>query len=126
MNFKSYTTDTYTVISLPEGALNGNVAEALLDECTGLTESGSPAIILDCAACQSCDAAVPDTLAALHESCYSAGRSLALMGASGQLLSALRESGAADVLNLAPTLAEAVDIISMEALERDLMGEDEG
>ncbi|MCB0541650.1 MAG: STAS domain-containing protein, partial [Bacteroidetes bacterium] len=80
--------------------------------------------IIDMQQCSKTDNTSFPALAELHEDCYMNQRSLVFTGIQAPVLDALNENELAEMLNIAPTMQEAVDIISMEILERDLMNED--
>jgi len=60
----------------------------------------------------------------LHEDCYSNGRSFVIVSLTGLAARQVKESEMASSLNIAPTQAEAVDIVNMEILERELFNEE--
>jgi hypothetical protein len=61
---------------------------------------------------------------ALHEECYGMGQSLVFTGIRPEVMNTLKQHEANQLLNIAPTMIEAVDIVSMEILERDLLSEE--
>jgi hypothetical protein len=60
----------------------------------------------------------------MHEDSYSNSRSLVFTGIQSEVMKAMKEEELDLSLNIAPKMIEAVDIISMEILERDLLGEE--
>jgi len=60
----------------------------------------------------------------LHEACYNEDQSLVFTGIQPAVLGAMQQKEIDLAVNIAPTEVEAVDIISMEILERDLFNED--
>ena len=124
MEFKIDTRPAYTAIELPEGSIDATMAAALDEKCTELAEEGSQNFLIGTAACQDADREGVAALAAMHETCYAAGRSIVFTGTQSGVLAALKEAGLDMALNLAPTEADAVDIISMEILERELLSEE--
>jgi hypothetical protein len=61
----------------------------------------------------------------MHENCYNNSQSLVFTGVQANVLTQLQEKELDTVLNIAPKMIEAIDIISMEILERDLFDESE-
>ncbi|MBL7717926.1 MAG: hypothetical protein JNL72_03750 [Flavipsychrobacter sp.] len=75
--------------------------------------------------CLSCDKNALTGLAELHEDCYSNEQSLVFTHVPQELLQALKAEELDSALNIAPQMIEAIDIVNMEILERDLFGEEE-
>ncbi len=90
-----------------------------------MRQSGSPNFIIDLQNGLSIAPEAIDKLVQLHEECYEAGCSLVLTAIKSPVLAAIKESGADEILNIAPQMIEAIDIVSMEILERDLFNEEE-
>ena len=124
MEFKIDTKASYTHITPVYEQFNAIMAAALAAKCTDLSESGSQNFLIDLKACQSGDTSGLEELVQLHENCYASGQSLVFTGVNSAIGSILKEQDADQLLNIAPTEIEAIDIISMEILERDLFNEE--
>lgn len=124
MEFKIDTKENFTQISPVNEHLNANMAAELARKCSELTDSGSNNFIINLDACQSAEADAFETLANLHEELYGNGQSLVFTELTPEVLQAIRDAQMDSAINIAPTEAEAVDIISMEILERDLFNEE--
>ena len=124
MEFKIDTKPTYLVITPVTNHFDANLADALRQKCTELTESGSHNFIIDLHNCLDADKASLAGIIALHEDCYNNAQSIVFTGLQDDVMNALKEEETNEVLNIAPKMAEAVDIISMEILERDLFNEE--
>jgi anti-anti-sigma regulatory factor len=124
MEFKIDTKPTYVQITPVYNHIDANLTAALRQKCNELTESGSQNIIIDLHNCLGADDISLNELPELHENFYASNRSLVFTNLSASLASIFKERELETMLNIAPTLAEAVDIISMEILERDLFGEE--
>ena len=74
--------------------------------------------------CDNMDKNVVPGLMALHEDCYGLEESLVYTNISKQSIAILKEDESDLLINIAPTMKEAIDIISMEILERDLFSEE--
>jgi len=103
--------------------LDANWTEAIRQKWKELTESGSRNIIVDLRHCTSTDEKIEAKLVALHEEVYEARQSLVFVHLAGDLLAQLKGNEDEMLLNIVPTEEEAIDIISMEVLERDLFEE---
>ena len=124
MEFKIDTKPTYMVITPVTNHLDANLAEALRQKCTEFTKGCGNNFIIDLHNCLDADKSSFGSLAALHEICYEQSRSLVFTGLQDEVMKVLKEEEIDLVLNIAPKMAEAIDIISMETLERDLFNEE--
>lgn len=125
MEFKIDTKPTYSIITPVTNHLNANLTEAIRQKCEALAESGSANYIIDLHNCLDADKASFEDLALLHEQSYNNSRSLVFTGVSEAVLKEIKSTGADEVLNITPTMIEAIDIVSMEILERDLFNEED-
>lgn len=123
MEFKIDTKPTYLVITPVTNHLDANLADALRQKCTE-SEGDVHNYIIDLHNCLDADKSSFNALIELHEICYENGRSLVFTGLQDDVMKIIKEEEADLALNIAPKMAEAVDIVSMEALERDLFNEE--
>lgn len=124
MEFKIDTKDAYTLISPLSDQLDDNLAAALGEQCTLLAENGSQNFIINFEHVKTSVCQALGTLLTLHEQCYENERSLVFTGVGEELLQQLKHEQLHLSLNITPTLQEAIDIVSMEILERDLFNEE--
>lgn len=125
MEFKIDTKPTYTVITPVDARIDANMTAALGQKCEELATSGSCNYIIDLQHCTSGDNTSFDDLVQMHENCYNNSQSLVFTGLQNGVMQQLQELELDNVLNIAPQMIEAIDIISMEILERDLFNEEE-
>jgi anti-anti-sigma regulatory factor len=124
MEFKIDTKNSYTEITPVANHLNAILTDALCQKCKQLTESGSLNYVIDLQNCIDADKTSFESLAELHQYCYQKERSIVFTGLQEAVSNAIKEEGIDEVINITPTLAEAIDIINMEILERDLFKEE--
>ncbi len=124
MEFKIDTKDTFTVITPAAEAIDAKLADLLAKECALLRQKGSKNFIVDLQFAQTLNAEAIDMLADLNEDCYSSDESLVFTGITAPVMAVIKEHEADLLLNIAPKMIEAVDIVSMEILERDLLSEE--
>lgn len=124
MEFKFDTKPTYTIITPVADELDAALTEKLADKIklTGNNEGNN--FIIDLQECKKADISSFPELADLHDWCYENQRSLVFTAIAPEILQQMQEEDLTESLNIAPTMAEAADIISMEILERDLMAEE--
>lgn len=125
MEFKIDTKPTYTVITPVDARIDANMTAELGRKCEELATSGSSNYIIDLQHCTSGDNTSFDDLVQMHENCYNNSQSLVFTGIQNGVMQQLQELELDNVLNIAPQMIEAIDIISMEILERDLFNEEE-
>lgn len=123
MEFKIDTKPTYTVITPETGDLSVNLAEEIRQKVKEATETDSHNFVIDLTNIENMDMASGDHLLDLHNELYSNGRSLVFTSMNESIMNTMKKGQYHLSLNLAPTMIEAIDIISMEVLERDLLGE---
>jgi anti-anti-sigma regulatory factor len=124
MEFKIDTKPTYIVITPVSNHLDANLAAALRQKCNELTENGSYNYIIDLHNCLDADSKSFHFLTEFHEDCYSNNTSLVFTNIQDEVMSELRKDETHTAINIAPTMQEAIDIVSMEILERDLFDEE--
>jgi len=124
MQFKIDAKDKYTVITPESGTADANMSEALAQTCAKMTEKGSRNFIIDLQHCQSATDDALQQLAQTGADLYEQGISFVLAQVSNSLLQQIKNNDLLDALNHAPTLQEAIDIVNMEILERDLFNEE--
>lgn len=123
MEFKYDTKPTYQVITPITDILDAKLTEALHKEISESTDATN--FLIDLENCKHTDSTSFSQLANLHEYCYTHEKSLVFTAINNDILQELKKSEIDTIINIAPTQIEAVDIISMEILERDLFNEDE-
>ncbi len=125
MEFKIDTKSTYILITPVFNDLNAAFVSALRQKSRELSENGRNNFIIDLHNCLEADPKSFPGLAEMHEDCYSNEQSLVFTNIQDAVLQSLKQEEMDTAINIAPTLIEAVDIVSMEVLERDLFGEEE-
>jgi anti-anti-sigma regulatory factor len=124
MEFKIDTKPTYVQITPITNHADAILTVALSQKCKELTESGSDNFVIDLHNCLDADNTALSNLADMHAELYNNNQSLVFTNVQQEVLNALKQTEIDSVINIAPTTIEAVDIISMEILERDLFGEE--
>ena len=124
MEFKIDTKPSYVILTPVSSSLDANLTDAIRQKWETLAESGSSNLILDMQNCTVADETAYDDLLSLHEFGYENGRSFVITGLQNEVAQSMKEKELHHTLNIAPTIIEAVDIVSMEILERDLFNEE--
>ncbi|MBS1630390.1 MAG: STAS domain-containing protein [Bacteroidetes bacterium] len=124
MEFKIDTKAQHLLITPAGGPLSVNMAARMEAQLAQLAETGSGHALIDLSHCQSAEEGIFEHLALWHERAYATGHSLVFANPSQAFLQAARDAQMEGAINLAPTLAEGLDIISMEIIERELFDEE--
>lgn len=124
MEFKIDTKDTFTIIVPETAEINAKMTGELMEKCREMRQSGSNNFIIDLANCAKLEKNAVEGMVALHEDCYGNEQSLVYTGLNKDVMNILKENDTDLLINVAPTMKEAVDIVSMEILERDLFKEE--
>ena len=119
MKFKIDTKEKIVIFS-PEGdSLDAHLSASFVAGITHYPDLEGRNLILDMAGIQNTDAAGKEAILAVYRHCYDNGRSCALARLNSGLTAFFTENHP-EVLNLAPTLEEATDLVMMEELEREI------
>jgi len=124
MQFKIDTKPTFTVITPLNSNIDANMTAALRQKWKALTESGSGNAIIDLSCCTSADESAFAQLRELHEEVYGNNQSIVFTNLQPPVWKVVKHEEADILLNIAPTMQEAVDVVSMEILERELFDEE--
>ena len=115
---------TYTIITPECSILDRILVDALLDkiEETKTTTSGMY-IIVNLSNCETMEHDAFESLLHLHTTLYAQDGSIVFTGINESVMQKMKQERLHLSINLTPTMEEAVDIISMEIMERDLLNE---
>ena len=117
MTYKIDTKDKFDIITPQIPDFNYTMAEELITLCKQMQKSDK-SVIIDFINVASTEERLAKEIETLHTTFYNSNLSFAICNIKANLKPVF-----SDELNIVPTLAEAIDIISMEGLERDLLGE---
>ena len=124
MEFKIDTKDTFTIITPITDKINANLTGPLQEKCIQTRQSGSNNLIINLQHCVEIDKTTVPQLIKMHEDSYSREQSLVFTQVNEKVMAILKEDETDLLINIAPRMDEAIDIISMEILERDLFSEE--
>ncbi len=124
MEFKIDTKDTFTVLTPISGKIDANFTGALGTRCMETRQSGSKNVIVNLEHVTAIDKEVVPDLINLHEESYAEDASLVFTMVNEKVMAVFKEDETDLLINIAPRMDEAIDIVSMEILERDLFSEE--
>jgi len=122
MNYTIETKENFDIISPTQSEFNSQMAE----EIKGLVNNAlakKRSLILNLKEVTSTTNDISE-LSNFHHNLYQENLSFVLCHVAASLKNELQQHELLEELNITPTLIEAIDIVSMEGLERELLGED--
>ncbi len=122
MNYTIETKENFDIISPTQSEFNSQMAEEIKGLVNNaLAKKRSLIINLQEVASATKDVCV---LYQFHQNLYQENLSFVLCHVAANLKNELQKNELVEELNITPKLIEAIDIVSMEGLERELMGDD--
>lgn len=124
MQFKIDTKEKIVIFRLEEAGLDAKMAAAFEKEVLGAPGLEGLNLVLDLRSLQSASPEGAKAIFTVYEDRYRNGLSAAVAGLNKALTAQLSEQYP-DMLNIVPTESEAIDMVMMEDLERELqLGDD--
>ena len=115
--------DKYTLLKLNEEKLDTLVAPVLKSELITLFQSGTSNVIFDLSGVKYVDSSGLSSILVANRLAGEAEGSLVLAGISDHVMKLITISRLDSVLNILPTVDEAIDSVFMDELEKDLTQE---
>ncbi len=125
MQFKIDTKENYSILSPENPQLDANLAENIFQYVQNSISDAPQNYILQLDAVQEAPTEAFDTLRLLHETLYGENCSFVVTGVQPTLMQAMKTNELHHEINITPSMQEAIDIINMEILERDIFNEPE-
>jgi len=124
MEFKIDTKEKILVVQPQISELGANLSARFTNEVSELPGLEGRNLILDMELVENADASGIKAILTVYHQQYDSGRSCALTGLNSTLTNAIRTADET-VVNLAPTMLEAIDLVMMEDFERELLQDEE-
>lgn len=115
--------EKYVLIKLNESKLNSLMSPHLKSELILMNTEGLRNVILDLSAVKYSDSSGLSSLLVGHRICKNAEGSFILTGINENISKLITISQLENVLTIVPTVEEAVDLIFMEEIEKELKKE---
>lgn len=125
MVVKIDTKEKFHVITLNSPALSANMTAELSDSLLPLTQNEVKNVVFNLKGLESVDEAAAESLVSLQQYFYENNASLVFCELPQPIETLLDEKGLLELMNVTPTESEAWDIVQMEEIERELLGDDE-
>jgi anti-anti-sigma factor len=120
MNFTNEIKDKLSVVTCNIENLNSVVSPELKSEFVVVNKEGNKNIILDLSTAKYADSSGLSAVLLGNRLCRDAGGTFVLTGLNEHIAKLIEIAQLNRVLNITPTINEAVDLVYMEEIERDL------
>ncbi len=126
MVVKIDTRQKFHVITLNSPVLSANMTAELTNSLLPLIQNDVKNVVFNLRGLEDIDEAAAENMVKLQQYFYENNASFVLCELPKQTEEFLDEKGLLELMNITPTESEAWDIVQMEEIERDLLGEEEG
>jgi anti-anti-sigma factor len=120
MKFAQEKTEHYTILKVLSEKLDNSVSSDLKSEFLLLNKDGVCNIILDLTETRYCDSSGLSSVLVANRLCKNDNGTLVLVGLQPSVRKLIAISQLEPVLQIVPTVSEAIDYLFMESIERDL------
>jgi anti-anti-sigma factor len=123
MNFSQEKTEHYTILRVLAEKLDNSIAPDLKSELLLINKEGVVNIILDLSSTRYCDSSGLSSVLVGNRLCKNDNGTLILTGLQPAIRKLITISQLDPVLQIVPTVSEAIDYLFMESIEKDLNNE---
>lgn len=124
MGFVFEKQEKYTLIKSKVEKLDGNISPFLKSELVLINSQGERNIVIDLSETRYCDSSGLSAILVGNRLCKNAKGCFIITGLQDSVKKLITISQLDTILNITPTVAEAIDLLYMEEVEREL-GEEE-
>ena len=112
--------DKYALVTIESEKLDAMVAPGLKTDLVVLKSEGVKNIIVDLTKTRYCDSSGLSAILIANRLCKEANGSFVLSGVQDPVMKLISISQLDSILNITPTVKEAIDFIFMDEIEKDL------
>jgi anti-anti-sigma factor len=124
MNVKIDTKERFTVITPQEAHLSVNMTEEFNQLLLAYLQKDIPHVILKMDAVQNVDEPMAENIATIQQQFYENNCSFVICGLQKDVVQLLEQKEMLEFMNVTPSESEAWDILQMEEIERELLGDE--
>ncbi|MGN6399368.1 MAG: STAS domain-containing protein [Flavisolibacter sp.] len=125
MEVKTDTKEKFHVIRVETSSLSANMAAALNRQLLELLKDNIKNVVVNLSGMANIEEEAAETLVRTQQKFYEAEASFVICELQKNVETFLDEKELLELMNVTPTESEAYDIVQMEEIERDLLGEDD-
>ncbi|RYY70935.1 MAG: STAS domain-containing protein [Chitinophagaceae bacterium] len=123
MNVKTDTKEKFNVITPVEPEITANMTAELKKLLLSYLEKDIPHVVLKMSAVHSLSPEAGETIALAQQKFYENNASFVICEMSETIETQLEDQELLEIMNTTPTESEAWDIVQMEEIERELLGD---
>jgi anti-anti-sigma factor len=120
MNFEIEKKENYAVVRVKVEKLDSQISPSLKSELVVLNADEFSNIIIDLTDTRYCDSSGLSAILVANRLCKNSGGTFVLCGLQRSVSKLISISQLDTILNITPTFEEAVDLLAMESIEKDL------
>ena len=125
MEVKTSTKEKFHVITVESDHLSANMTEALLVQLNEYLGADVKNLVLNLEQINKIDEESAEALVKCQQAFYEGSASFVVCSLQPGVESFLDDKGLLELMNVTPTQSEAGDIVQMEEIERELLGDEE-
>ncbi|OLY92233.1 anti-anti-sigma factor [Cnuella takakiae] len=125
MEVKTSTKEKFHAISVVAPVLSANMAADLRNQLQPLLQQEIKNVVLNLSDLNTLDEAAAETLVKIQQHFYDNNASFVVCCLQPSVEAALDSMELLELMNVTPTESEAWDIVQMEEIERELLGDEE-
>lgn len=122
MNFTTDKKDKYALISMKSEKLDSHNSPSLKAELVVINAEGYKNIILDLSETRYCDSSGLSAVLVANRLCKNTGGTFVLCGLQRSVSKLVSISQLDTILNIVPTLPEAIELLAMDEISRSMEG----
>lgn len=124
MKFKIDTKEKFSVFTPEEQEISANMTDELRKLLMNCLNNPLPNLVLNMKEVTMLSLEANEMLPEVQQEFYEKGHSFVICELKPELEEQLDQAGILELLNITPTESEAWDIVQMEEIERELLGDD--
>src|ERR671928_405822 len=123
MKVKTDTKEKFHVINVETLFLTANMAADLYQQIVPILQSNIVNVVLNLKNVEKIDEGAADVLVKMQQRFYEENASFVICELTPEVENFLEQTERLEMMNITPTESEAMDIVQMEEIERDLLDE---
>lgn len=123
MKVKHDTKEKFHVITILESAVTANMTDGMEKAFSEATQNDVKNVIIDATEVRELDREAAEKLVSMQQISYENGHSFVICSIQPEVEQFLDGEDLLELMNITPTLSEAMDIVQMEEIERELFND---
>jgi anti-anti-sigma regulatory factor len=124
MNVKIDTKEKFHVITVQEPAMTANLSAEIGVRANEISNGSVKNVVLNLSGVETLEPEAARTIALMQQHAYERGHSFVICAVGKGPETVFEQEELLDLLNVTPTESEAWDIVQMEEIEREMLGDD--